>query len=466
MTINFKESFIISQNQNINLYKKYINPGLSKAFTIFGYNSLDIKKAKNSFIYLNNGSKILDLTSSLGVNNLGHNNSEINAAERYYNSKYQIDCQKFGVNKLQSVLANNLQKLLNNNLTLSFFATSGAEANEAGMKLCMAYNSGKKDKFVTFSNSYHGKTLGSLSLTNVNDFQDNFFLGIDKKNILNLEFNNISLLEKTVLKFKNRINAIIIEPIQGQTMEVVNYTFMKKIEYLCKKYNIILFIDEIKCGLSRAKGIFYYKKFNIKADILTISKSLGGGKNPISAMICDKKIFLKSYGSINRSNIHTTTFFGLGKSCSTAIKTLEIISHNKFQNNLNRKIEFVKNKIYQLKINNPNMIKDIKGDGLFIGIQINLEKFVPFINKKILKKNTINAVIMASIVRFLLDKYKILTHFEKTSPDVLRFMPSLTITHKEINYFFNSLDLLLSEDKNKTLINFVLKNIKSIKELL
>ena len=112
------------------------------------------------------------------------------------------------------------------------------------------------------------------------------------------------------------------------------------------------------------------------------------------------------------------------------------------------------------------MVKDIKGDGLFIGIQINLEKFVPFINKKILKKNTINAVIMASIVRFLLDKYKILTHFEKTSPDVLRFMPSLTITHKEINYFFNSLDLLLSEDKNKTLINFVLKNIKSIKELL
>jgi len=395
---------------------------------------------------------------------LGHNNKDIIKAENFFSSKNYIDCQKFGVNKLQSVLAYNLKTVLNNNLWLSFFGTSGAEANEAGLKLAMAYYKGKRKKFITFSNSYHGKTLNSLALTNVQDFQDSFVLGLDKKNIINLKFNDVMSLEKIITKDHININAIVIEPIQGQTMEVASPSFMKKIDELCRKYKILLFIDEIKCGLSRARDIFYYKKFGVKADILTISKSLGGGKNAISAMICDDKIFKKAYGSISRSNIHTTTFFGMGKSCATAIKTLEILSDKKFQNELNEKSIIIEKKFKSLREKYPKFISSIKGDGLFIGIEINLNNFIPFqLKNKI--NNSVNSIIMASIIRYLLEKYHLLLHFEKTNPSIIKFMPCLNINKKDINFFFKNFDHFLHSSKKKIFLNFIYKNIKNINQL-
>lgn len=144
MIIKLEDALEINQDQNIDLYKKHINPGLSKAYSIFGYNDFEISSAEGSWLKLKNNKKILDLTSSLGVANLGHNNPRIIEAENFFNSHKFIDCQKFGVNKLQSVLANNISKILNNNLTMSFFGTSGSEANEAGLKLSMAYNKGLK----------------------------------------------------------------------------------------------------------------------------------------------------------------------------------------------------------------------------------------------------------------------------------------------------------------------------------
>ena len=462
--INLKNAFKISQKQNIQLYKSYINPGLSKAYSILGYNNFEILEARGSWLKIKSKKKILDLTSSLGVVNLGHNNKDIIKAETFFASQNYIDCQKFGVNKLQSVLAHNLKKILNNNLSLSFFGTSGAEANEAGLKLAMAYYKGKRKKFLTFSNSYHGKTLNSLALTNVQDFQDSFVLGLDKKNIINLKFNDVSLLEKTIAKEYANINAIVIEPIQGQTMEVASITFMKKIEELCKKYKILLFIDEIKCGLSRARGIFYYKNFGVKADILTISKSLGGGKNAISAMICDDRIFNKAYNTIDRSNIHTTTFFGMGKSCASAIKTLEILSDQQFQIELKNKTFFINEQFSLLKKKYPNLIKKIKGDGIFIGVELYLNNFIPF-QPRIKNNNFVNSIVMASIVRYLLEKYQLLLHFEKTSPSIIKFMPCLNITKKELNFFFNNFDDFLKSSKQKIFLNFIFKNIKNINEL-
>ena len=463
--IKLEDALKIDQNKNIELYKKYINPGLSKAFSIFGYNDFDLYKAEGSWLELKNKKKILDLTSSLGVVNLGHNNPQIIEAEKYFNSQQFINCQKFGVNKMQSVLANNISEILNNNLKMSFFGTSGAEANEAGLKLSMAYHRGLRKKFITFSNSYHGKTLNALSLTNVPDFQDSFVMGLKKEDILNLEFNNILALEECVNKNHSDINAIIIEPIQGQTMEVASISFMKKIESLCRKNKILLFIDEIKCGLSRSREIFYYKNYNIRADILTVSKSLGGGKNAISAMICDKEIFNKAYGSINRSNIHSTTFFGLGNACATAIKTLEILNDENFRKNLNEKIIIINEKIVKLKNKYPQIIKSIKGDGLFIGIEIDLNFYLNFkLNEKL--NITLQAIIMASIIRYLLDYHKILLHFEKSNPCIIKFMPCLNINENELNFFFKNFEEFLKNVNKKIFINFILKNIKNFKELL
>ena len=179
--ITLNDSLNLSHKKNILFYKKFINDYLSYAYNLLGFNNLDIKKAIGSKLWLHNKKIVYDFTSAIGVLNLGHNDQRIIDAEIKFQKSKQVDLQKFGPNRLVSSLAYNLINCFNNDLKKVFFAISGAEANEAAIKLCMSYNK-KKNIFLSAIDSYHGKTLGALSLTNTDNLKDGFLLGLPKKN--------------------------------------------------------------------------------------------------------------------------------------------------------------------------------------------------------------------------------------------------------------------------------------------
>jgi len=465
--LSLNESLNLSHKKNIKFFKNHINDYLSYAYNILGFNNLDIKKAQGSKLWLYNNKIVYDFTSAIGVLNLGHNHIKIIDAELKFQKSKQVDLQKFGPNKLVSSLAFNLVNYFNNNLKKVFFAVSGSEANEAAIKLCMAFAPSKKI-FLSTTESYHGKTLGSLSLTNAGNLKDGYLLGIPNKHRKVVKFNNLEDFKKKVFKFKGKISAVIIEPIQGQNIEVATEQYLKGVIDVSKKNNILVIFDEVKCGMGRSGYLFYHQKFNLQPDIVTISKSLGGGKNAISAMITTDDIFKKAYGTLDKSTLHTTTFFGLGEACATAIRTLEIIANKKFLKEVQDKSKYIKYKLLIIKNKFPNLIRSIKGEGLFIGIEFDinnlLEKKYKLLNFKTI--TITQKIFMASLIREFLIKENILLHFEKSRPDILVFLPSLIVTKEEIDIFINSLEKILSNKIHKLLLNFIAGNIKDIKNYL
>lgn len=462
LTLN--DSLNLSHKKNILFFKKYINDYLSYAYNLLGFNNLDIKKAVGSKLWLYKKKIVYDFTSAIGVLNLGHNDQRIIDAEIKFQKSKQVDLQKFGPNKLVSALAYNLINCFDNDLKKVFFAVSGAEANEAAVKLCMSYNK-KKKIFLSAADSYHGKTLGALSLTNTGNLKDGFLLGIPKKNQKTIEFNNLKDFKNKISKYKGKILAVIVEPIQGQNIEVATEKYLKGIIKISKENDILVIFDEVKCGMGRSGYLFYHQKFNLQPDIVTTSKSLGGGKNAISAMITTNKVFKKAYGSLDKSTIHTTTFFGLGEACATAIKTLEIIANKKFLSNVQKKSQFVKKELSRIKTKFPHLIKSIKGEGLFIGIELDVNNFLK--KKYGLKKLEVTKkIFMASLIREFLIKENILLHFEKSRPDILVFLPSLLVKEKEIKIFLKALEKILSKKIYMLISSFISGNIKDIKNYL
>ena len=462
--LSFDESLNLSHKQTVKYYKNYINKGLATAFRILGLNILDIKSAKGCTLELSNGDRILDLTSGIGVLALGHNHQKIIDVERKFQDLCLVDTQKFGPNKLQAALAYNLSKLLPDDLEVTFFAVSGAEAVEAAIKLSTMAKGKDAKYFISAQESYHGKTLGALSLTDTENFSEGFHLGLREENTVKIEYNNIEAYKKIILKLtKEKICAIIIEPIQGQIVEVAKKEYLREICNISKKNNIIVIFDEIKCGLGRSGDLFSFLDYDCVPDILTISKALGGGKNAISAMVASKKIFNKAYGSINKSTLHTTTFFGLGEACASGIETLNIISDKGFLENIKEKSKFTFQELNKIQSKYPKYIKSVKGKGLFIGVEFDFDNIISKITFKKIRipfiKN-IKTILMGAIVREYLHEHKILLHFNNSQPETLVFLPPLIISNNEIEQFINATQKILEKGLIKIFSKFIIGNLK------
>jgi acetylornithine/succinyldiaminopimelate/putrescine aminotransferase len=463
-TLSFEESLNLTHKQTINYYRNYINKGLATAFRILGLNILDIKSANGCTLELSNGDKILDFTSGIGVLALGHNHKKIIDVERKFQDLNIIDTQKFGPNKLQAALAYNLSQLLPEDLEVSFFAVSGAESVEAAIKMSTMAKGREGKYFISASEGYHGKTLGALSVTDTENFSDGFLLGLPRENTIKIPFNDIQSYKEVVSKLtKEKIIAVIVEPIQGQIVEPAKEKYLKEICEISKKNNITVIFDEIKCGLGRSGTIFSFMEYDCVPDIVTTSKALGGGKNAISAMVARRKVFNKAYGSINKSTLHTTTFFGLGEGCATAIETLNIISDKNFLDKVKLKSEKTFKALNKLKDKYPKYIKSIKGKGLFIGIEFDFDNIISSFTFKKIKipfiKN-IKTVLMGSLIREYLHEHKVLLHFTNAQPETLVFLPPLIISDEEIDVFIEATDKVLHKGLINLFAKFIYGNIK------
>jgi len=462
----------ISNSQIIDMYSSHINPALMDIFKLLGFGELDVSHARGVYIYLQSGRKVLDMTSGFGVLALGHNHPEVIDAERFCHNNDIIDMQKLGPNRLQSVLAHNLSQLLPGDLNITTLSVSGAEANEAAIKLVTRSQKDKRKKFmIRMEGAYHGKTHGALSLTDSEGFGEGFLIGIPKENIITIPHGDLSALksiisEHTFSDGKNDIIAIFIEPMGGQDIQILPDGFLLEVCKICKSKKIYTVFDEIKVGLGRLGNgyLFCFEKDGAVPDVVTISKALGGGKRAIGAMVTSNKLFKSAYGSRDDCALHSSTFSGIGESCAVAIATLNLISDKNFLKSVDEKAIFLKNELVKLQKKYPKYIKSIKGEGLFLGIEFDfgwVSKVANISKSKKISKIA-NGVGIASIVRRLFKDFDVLCHFTGSNPCVLHLMPPLIITDSEIEIFLKAIESILSESFESTLIGFISGNLKDV----
>jgi len=479
--ISLSEIDSLTINDIWELYNKYINPGTKDLYSAFSFGNDVFIKAEGMYIFTKDGRKILDFTGGKGVLNHGHNHPDIIAARLKFQNENKMEVHKLVFSPYTAVLSHNIAELLPSDLNKCFFPNSGGEAVEGAIKLAYRASKGKRDYILHSDRGYHGKLIASGSIS-ANDSEDNVFPVL--LNRMQFEYGNIEsvikLINKLKKKDKSNIYAIIIEPFCANTYESCSKDFLFELRKLCNDNNIALIFDEVYTGWGKTGHLFYFMKYSgLFPDILTMSKSIGGGKSSISCFVTRDKLFFKAYGNVKQSLMHSSTYSGFGEEAATAIEAIRIVVEDKYplrSQHINKKLI---DSLNDLKNKFPHNIEDIKGEGSLIGIKFclseNYEKLFKLIPLEIVnnKIGFFEKIIIASIIDNLYKNHNILVaadernyHNPESNKKVyvvfLGVQPSCIVEDIEIDYFIKSLDLTLKSGLHKLVKNFILKNLKKV----
>jgi acetylornithine/succinyldiaminopimelate/putrescine aminotransferase len=469
--LSLDESLDLDSATANKLYSQHLNKYMLQLFDILGLKDMDIKGAQGVEIWLNDGRTLLDFSAGLGVLGLGHNHPRIIEAERKCHDRKVIDCIKIAPHKLQGALSYNISQFLPDPLNVSFLAVSGAEANEAAMKLSERVQTPKgKRKFLCMQGAYHGKTHGAMSLTTATDVQSGFLLGVPRENVIYVKSCDIDAMRaaikaETDSSGKNTIIAAIIETISGTTCEIPPAGYLTEFAQLCRGNDILSIFDEIKVGMGRSGRFCAFQYENVVPDIVTMAKTLGGGKREVAAMVTSQALFDIAYGNKNDCNLHSSSFSGLGESCAVAIETLNILQDENLIENAETMGDYLSKGLNGLKAKYPKQVLEVRGRGMFQAIRLNfhqdlVSKLVDISKNSLFK--TYQTVLICALTRELYDRHNILVHFQPGARDMLHFMPPFVVQKHQIDKLISALDEVLSRGLADTTVQFVAKNIKRV----
>nr|MCU0406793.1 aminotransferase class III-fold pyridoxal phosphate-dependent enzyme [Ignavibacteriaceae bacterium] len=296
---------------------------------------IEISHGEGVYLVSTDGKKYLDFFSGLAVNALGYGNKKVIQAIEEQIKKY-IHLSNYYINSPQIELAERLVKY--SGLSKVFFANSGTEAVEASLKLIRKHF-GPEKKIITFSNAFHGRTYGSLSLSGKEKYKKYFSPLLP--NIVQLEFNNVEQLEDNIDK---NTAAVYLEFVQGEGgIQVTSNQFADKIIKLRDRFKFALVADEVQCGIGRTGKPFAFNHYEIEPDLVIVAKAIGVGL-PLGALITNKK-----YENVFHPGDHGSTFGGNPVACAAGLVVLNEVFENGLMNNVARLGEYFKSELNTLR---------------------------------------------------------------------------------------------------------------------
>ncbi len=452
------------------LYSEHMNKYLLQVFQVLGLSEMDVKGGQGIEVWLNDGRTLLDFSAGLGIVGLGHNHPRIIAAERRCHELKIIDSMKVAPHKLQGALAYNISQYLPDPLNVSFLSVSGSEAVEAALKISERVQGPKgKDKFICMQGAFHGKTHGSLSVTTAARFQNGFMMGIPKENVISVPYGDMGAIEDAIKAEStgsgNRIVAVIVESILGESCKVPPVGYLTDVARLCRENDVLSIFDEVKMGMGRTGKFCCFQHENVVPDITTLAKTLGGGKREIGAMVTSQELFDKAYGSKADCTLHTSGFGGMGESCAVAIETLNVLQDENLIENAATMGAYLRKGLLGLQEKHPRNVLEVRGMGLFQAIRLNFGQ--ELVSKLVdLSKNplfvTYQTVLIGGVARELYERYNILAHFQPGARDILHFMPPFVVKEKHIDALIAALDGIFTRGLADTTVHFVAKNLKQV----
>lgn len=367
---------------------------------------LAVQQAEGTTVVDTNGKTYLDFGSGIGVNNLGHRHPQVQKAiEKQLNAYWHVS-NLYEV-PIQEEVANLLAE--NSAGDAVFFANSGAEANEAAIKL--ARKATGKDKIITFNQSFHGRTFATMAATGQEKVRTGY--GEMLPTFMYATFNDIHSVRKLI---DEDTAAVMIEMVQGEGgVHPIDPVFLNELTDLLKAHGVLLIVDEIQTGIGRTGTAFAYEQYGIEPDIFTVAKGLANGI-PIGAMIAKDK-----YLSAFQSGAHGSTFGGNPIAMAAAKAVLEKLFEERFLKEVNEKITYIQAQLQQ-KIEPLSKVKTIRTNGLMIGIELH-EVAGPFVGK------------------LLQEGLLVLSAGEK----VIRLLPPLVVTKQEINQAVEKIETILEQ---------------------
>ena len=362
--------------------------------------NLSFIRGKGSFLITVDGNKYLDFVQGIAVNSLGHANKKLISAINKQSKKLWHVSNAFRIPEGEKLAKKLVKKTFADAI---IFQNSGAEATETAIKVARRYfysiNKKHKNRIICIKNSFHGRTIAAIHASGSKKMTEGF--GPKVPGFDHFEFGDHKKLKKLI---KKNTAAIMIETVLGEGgIKVIPEFCIKELRKLCDKHKILLILDEVQCGIGRSGKFFAFEYANVKPDIVPIAKGIGGGF-PIGAVLMTKKV-----SKAMKPGTHGSTFGGNPLAMAVGNAVMDQINKNLLKN-VNKMSKYFIHRLNEIKIKYPNIIKEVRGVGLLIGLQLfnDQTKFI----KKLMEN-------------------KLLTI--RAAENVIRILPPLNVTKREID---------------------------------
>ena len=374
---------------------------------------ISFKKGTGSYLVTTNGKKYLDFCSGIAVNSLGHANPRLVKALYKQAQKVWHVSNAFTIPEGETLAKKLVKKTFADSV---IFQNSGTEATEVAIKVARRYfysiGKPKKNRILCVKNSFHGRTIAAIFASGSKKMTEGF--GPKVSGFDHFTFGDHNSLKKKITK---NTAAIMVETIMGEGgIKVIPDWCLRGLRKLCNKKKILLILDEVQCGIGRSGDFFAFESSQVKPDIVPIAKGIGGGF-PIGAVLMNKKV-----SKAMVPGTHGSTFGGNPLAMSVGNEVMDIISNKKFLNNVKNLSKYFLKNLNDIKDKYPNIIKQIRGKGLLIGIQLHKDQTL-FIKK--------------------LMENKLLTI--KAAENVIRILPPLNVKKSEIDIALKVINKVCSE---------------------
>jgi acetylornithine aminotransferase/acetylornithine/N-succinyldiaminopimelate aminotransferase len=394
---------------------------LEKEFLVPTYDrfAVQFERGEGVYLYDAEGKRYLDFLSGIGVNALGYGHPAITAVLQQQAGKL-IHTSNLFYNAYQGKLAQKLCAI--SGLQKVFFTNSGTEAWEAAIKLTRLYAAesspgAPKTRLLAMKNSFHGRTIGSISTTGQDKYRKPFEPVMPE--VTFVDFNDVADLER---KFDSSVAAMMLETVQGEGgVQPASKEFLLAARTLTKDSGALLILDEIQCGLGRTGEWFAYQHYGVTPDIVTIAKPIAGGL-PLGALICTNTV-----AEAMRPGLHGTTFGGGPLACAVALEMLKVIESEGLLAHAQKTGEYFAIKLSALAKTN-DCIRNVRGMGLMVAAELD------------------SADVAKSTVVGMLEKGFVIN---RTNEKVLRFLPPFVITNEHVDQMITALGEVLARCVSK-----------------
>lgn len=423
-------------DETLTLAARHLDRSLVDVLQILGFDA-DYTAAQGSYLYDSAGRGYLDFHTGEGFASLGHNHPDVREVLRAVLDADLVDGVQIHFSALAGILAEGLSRLMPPGLDAVYFTSTGAEAVDSAMKFARAATG--RPRLISCDSSFHGVTLGPLSLVGDDYFRQGF--GPLLPCCERVPFGDLSSLEAKLRR--EDVAAFIVEPVQGRTVALPPDGYLEAAQALCRRYGTLFIVDEVQTGLGRTGKWFALEHWRLEPDAVLIGKALSGGYMPVAAMVTRRKVYEKAVGTLERCYVHQSTYGRNRLSMAAGLATLRIIERDRLLEQAERMSAVLVDGLTELA-DRFEMIKEVRSCGLMLGIELRAPTSMTGRMNWRLFHAASEGLFPQLVVIPLHRDHGVITMAAGPN-DVIKLLPPLTLSESEVSSFLEALGAVLAD---------------------
>lgn len=419
------------------LHEQYLNASLARVQGIIGFDKI-YTRGEGAYLWDAEGTRYLDLLTGFSVFNFGRAHPAIKQAIQELLELDRPNLIKMDCPLLAGLLAEDLAKRMPGGLDAVFFANSGADAVDSALKFARAFT--KRHRVIYLEHAFHGLTLGTLGINGGEDFRKGFEPLLPGAQAVPMD--DLGALDKQLRA--GDVAAFIAEPIQGKGVYIPADDYLPEAQRLCRKYGALFICDEVQVGMGRTGRFLCSEHWDLEPDVVTLSKSLGGGYVPVSATITRRKIHDAIFSRLEKCQVHSTTFGQNEMAMAAGLASLHVLDEEHLVARSALMGEKLLKGLAELQ-ERYEMIADVRGKGLMIGIEFQAPRTFALRAAWTAAEAAQKGLFAQFVVMALMRDHHILTQVAGPDVNIIKFLPPLIIGEEEVTMILSAMDQVMAE---------------------